>query len=109
MNPETWKILITNVGMLGAWAIGLFALYKSLTEYWEKKNDRAVAIAKEQSVGAKALRIIAEDIKAVEDELDALKKFRGKAENDYSLINALVLKLREDYKFIMDRIFTTKI
>lgn len=108
MTEESVNLLISKGAMIGGLIIFLFAVYKFLDNYWEKRNDRAIALAKEKSAGEAALKTIEADIKAIEQEVEDIKAFKGKSEHDYTLLNVLVLKLREDYRFIMDRMFPAK-
>lgn len=112
MNQETWNLIITTFKWFGTVAIAMWGGFKAWKEYLsnqsdklQKQIDRDVAIAKERSAGEQAIKMIDADIDLIQKEIEAVKAFRSKSETDYTVLHTLIEKLREDYKFIMDRIF----
>ena len=105
MNQENWTLLINAFKWLGGGLLFAFTAFKAWREYLEKQNERTIAIAKEKSVGEQAIKMIEADIALIEKEIESVKAFKSKSETDYTILHTLIDKLRDDYKFIMDRIF----
>lgn len=112
MTEANWTLLITTIKWLGAGILVLLGAIKALREYLSYQNDklqkiidRDVAIAKEKSVGEQAIKLIEADMAMIEKEIEEIKLFKDKSATDYTVLHTLIDKLREDYRFILDRMF----
>lgn len=71
---------------------------------WKAYLESEVQKAKEKSVGEAALKRVDADIKLIEEEMEKMRV----STSEYGVLKILVEKLRDDYKFIMERLFPIK-
>lgn len=95
-----WEQLVEAIKWWVGIAMVLIGLYKAYQAYLEAQ----ILKAKEKSVGEQALKRVDSDIELIEKELDKIRA----STSDYGVLKILVEKLRDDYKFIMERLFPIK-
>jgi hypothetical protein len=100
MLTITWDNIFDLARVWGATAMVMFGLYKA----WLAYLDTEIKKAKEKSVGEAALKRVDADIDLIEKEINTIRE----STSDYAVLKILVEKLRDDYKFIMERLFPIK-